>query len=118
MLRQRFVSTLVQCKAEIGQQGVPRGVDQDVRRFHVAVNDPAAVGVLEYLGNSQEPERSLLRCRRCLGELCGQGRAADELEDDKQIVVVFDDFVNWHDHRMTQSCCGTSFAQYPFAGLA
>ena len=92
--------------AEVGDLHPPFGIDDEVRRFDVAVDHPLAVGVIEPLGNLlDDVDDALERHRLALLQELLEVRPLHVLHGDEgdPLLARFDDVVDGDDVRMRQN---------------
>ena len=99
-----------------GAVGGGLGAD-DVRRLHVAVDDPPRVGVGEGVAQrGADPQHVAVGQRAVVLEL-RERPTSDELGDEHPAVVVASGLVQRHDRRMAQARGGHGLARGALAGL-
>ncbi len=89
-------------QAEIGDEWLAVLVEQDVRRFQVAVEDAPLVGVVHRQGGLLQQRRGRFGIRDVVGELFIQARPADQLHAEIALAVVVADLQDGHDVRMVE----------------
>ena len=107
------------CESYQGKTAVrlPGGVQQDVRRLQIAMQDAALMGVMDRSGHRRQ-QRAAFRCsamlaartrslpcpfRRC------QAAPLDQLHAEEVLAFVFADLIDGHDVRMIQVGGGLGF---------
>ena len=80
-------SSSLRRKSEIGEEGLARGVDQDVRGLDVPVDQASAVGVVQGVGDRGNQLRRIPVGKTRLADPGRQITAFDELRDDEAETV-------------------------------
>ena len=89
-------------QAEVGDVGVAFGVDQDVRRLQIAVENAAHVGVVDRLGRLGQERRRGPGIGLERGELLGEVAPLDQLHAEIALAVVLADLVDRDDPRVIE----------------
>ena len=90
-------------QAEVGDVRLALGVEQDVGRLEVAVQDAPLVGVVHRLGRLGHQPRPRPSGRPCtVGEPVGEAAALDQLHAEVVLAVVLADLVDRHDVRVVE----------------
>ncbi len=90
-------------QSEVGHEGTPRLVNQNVGRLQVAMQNPSRMGMRDGPADWQEELRGLARGERPLGDPAGQGRAMHELHAEVRLTFMVADFVDRHNVRMLKA---------------
>ncbi len=94
---------LIDRQAEVGDKRVAAGVDQDVRRFQIAVHQPRVVSVIDGLADADDDLDEPLVGQPLVLQEVGQGAAVDEFEHDiERLFALRADVEHAHDRRVTQ----------------
>jgi len=94
-------------EAEVRHVGHASGIDQDVRRFEVAMQDPLLVRVVDGLGDGFHPFGRAPRRNRCLAERLAKILPLNVVHREVVKALVFADFVDPYDVRMLQAGRGS-----------
>ena len=97
--------------SKVGDLDLAVGTDQDVRRLHVAMHDPLAVGIVEGVGHlGNDRNRHLLVLRPTVGKRLFQRTAVDEFQDQVLSVAIVAELINGDDVRVGQLAGGRGLA--------
>jgi hypothetical protein len=97
--------------AEVEDLCVPVRRDHDVRRFQIAMDDAAFVGVFERVGELDAETQHAQQRRRVRAEVGGQQPALNQFHRDVDVTVRFADVVDRADVRMIQRGGGSGLLQ-------
>ena len=103
------------CQAEIGQMHLVVGeVDEDIRRFEVAVEDALLVGVVNGLGDRPGVAGGLAGGQRFAGQHLGEVLALDKVHREKRLAVHLADLVDGDDAGVMEMRRGLGLALEAF----
>jgi hypothetical protein len=93
------------------------GVDQDVRRFEIAVEHAVLVCVFDRSSDAPDVGRGAFRRQRLFAHQFAKAGAFHIVHRKKRLAHMFTDFMNRHDVRMLQSCRGARLGAKAFDEL-
>jgi hypothetical protein len=105
-------------EAEIGEVKRPLVIDQNIARFHVAMDDPLFVCVRQRPGQLDDKSNRFSRLETVVGDPLGKRMPLDECGHDEIAVVIPPHFMDRHNVRMQQSsrrlCLALESSDRPF----
>ena len=114
----RGVAVVAAGEAEVGEVRGARGVEEDVRRFDVAVEDAAGVEVMDGSGDLDDEVNRLGHRQRPVAEAGGEVVAIDEIHGAPQLPVSVAGVVDRHDSRMADAGGQSRLGEKPAALFA
>ena len=87
-------------QTEVGQMRFAVGVDDDVVRFEVPVQDAVLVGVMDGMGEGRDDARAAFGGKRAIGEFPVEAAAVDPAHAEERLAGMFPDLVDRHDVRV------------------
>jgi hypothetical protein len=99
-------------QSKVGKEGVSRGIDQDVARLDVSMNQPPRMSKVQGFGDRCYQSRRLVKAGSALLDPLGKVAPLDELGDhEAQTIIGAPQVVNRHDMRMVEAGEDTGFVQ-------
>ncbi len=90
--------------AEVGDVRLAFGVDQDVRRFEVAVQDSSGMCVMDRFRDGREERGGPSRIGEVIPQSAVEAPAGDQLHGEKVVAPALADLINRHDVGVVHPC--------------
>ena len=113
----RGVAVVPAGEAEVGEVGGAVAVEEDVRRFDVAVEDAVVVEVVDGAGDLGDEVDGFVERQRSVAEECSQIVAVDEIHGAPQLPFLVTGVVDRHDARVADAGGQTRLGEEPAALL-